>query len=264
MAQCITLTTDFGDAGPFVGVMKAVIEGHAPEARIRDLTHRIAPCEPGEAGFWLARCWHYFAPGSVHVAVVDPGVGTGRAILAGEHGGHVFLAPDNGILPMIVPAATRLHTVSAAWLARQGWGTPSRTFHGRDIFAPLAAAMLTGRATLPDLGPVCSNPVPAAIPAPVIGRGRISGRVAAIDTWGNLITNIEAGALADLHEVCITVGHRDLPLTETYGSAPPGTLLALVNSFDVLEIAWREGNAAAMLNLSHGARVTVTGKPATP
>lgn len=264
MGRCITLTTDFGDCGPFVGVMKAVIEAHAPEARIRDLTHRITPCQPGEAGFWLARCWRYFEPGSVHVAVVDPGVGTGRAILAGEHGGHVFLAPDNGILPMIVPAATPLHTVSEAWLARQGWSTPSRTFHGRDIFAPLAAAILTRRVILPDLGPVCSNPVAAAIPDAVIGQGRITGRVVAIDTWGNLITNIEAGALTGLREVRVTVGHRDLPLTETYGAAAPGTLLALISSFDVLEIAWREGNAAAMLNLGHGAPVTVTGKPATP
>lgn len=263
MARCITLTTDFGDGGPFVGVMKAVIEAHAPGAQIRDLTHRITPCQPGEAGFWLARCWHYFATGSIHVAVVDPGVGTGRAILAGEHGGHVFLAPDNGILPLIVPAATQLHTLSQAWLARQGWGTPSRTFHGRDIFAPLAAAMLTGRAAPRDLGPVCTSPVPAAIPAPVTNQGRITGRIVAIDSWGNLITNIEASMLAGLQELRVTAGHRDLPLTDTYGAAAPRTLLALINSFDVLEIAWREGNAAAMLNLGHGAPVTVTGKPAT-
>lgn len=118
--------------------------------------------------------------------------------------------------------------------------------------------------TLPDLGPVRSNPVAAAIPDAVIGQGRITGRVVAIDTWGNLITNIEASALAGLREVRVTVGHRDLPLTDTYGAAAPGTLLALISSFDVLEIAWREGNAAAMLNLGHGVPVTVTGKPATP
>lgn len=258
MTPCITLSTDFGDGGPFVGVMKAVIQAHAPEARIHDLNHRIAPCYPGEAGFWLARCWRYFAPGSVHVAVVDPGVGTGRAILATRFEGHFFLAPDNGILPMIVPAGTPLHVLSQEWLGCQRWAAPSRTFHGRDIFAPLAAAMLSGRVVPQDVGPVCVAPVAAAVAPPVVEPGRITGQVVAIDTWGNLITNIDASLLGGLREARIAVGHRKLPLSDTYGAAPPGALLALINSFDVLEIAWREGNAAAMLGLGHGAQVTVS------
>jgi S-adenosylmethionine hydrolase len=259
MTPCITLTTDFGDAGPFVGVMKAVILAHAPDARLHDLTHRIAPCQSAEAGFWLARCFRYFPAGSVHVAVVDPGVGTGRALLAGHAEGHFFLAPDNGILPAATPPGTRLHALSSEWLARQNWPRPSATFHGRDIFAPLAAALLTGRVVPADIGPVCAEPVAAAVPAPRVEAGRITGQVVAIDTWGNLITNIETELLAALPSPKVAVGCRELPVSATYGAAPPGALLALVNSFGVLEIAWREGNAAQLLELGYGAPIVVTG-----
>ena len=141
MTPVITLTTDFGAAGPFVGVMKAVVLQHAPAARIHDLTHHIAPWQPGEAGFWLSRCYRYFPAGSVHVVVVDPGVGTTRAILACAWDGHLFLAPDNGVLPMVVGPGAILHALSSGWLDAQGWPAPSQTFHGRDIFAPLAAAL---------------------------------------------------------------------------------------------------------------------------
>lgn len=261
MRPGITLTTDFGDAGPFVGVMKAVILRHAPEAPIHDLTHRIAPCHPAEAGFWLARCWRWFPAGSVHVAVVDPGVGTARAILACEWEGHLFLAPDNGILPMIVGARAPAHALSAAWRERQGWPAPSRTFHGRDVFAPLAAALLTGRARVADIGPQVAHPVPAAVPPPVAEPGRITGRVVAIDGWGNLITNIDERLLSAMRAPKVEVGRRELRLTGTYAEAPPGALLALINSFGTVEIAWREGNAAELLGLGHDATVRVTDAP---
>jgi S-adenosylmethionine hydrolase len=257
----ITLTTDFGDAGPFVGVMKAVILRHAPDAPIHDLTHRIAPCHPAEAGFWLARSWAWFPAGSVHVAVVDPGVGTTRDILACEWQGHLFLAPDNGILPMIVGTSGRAHALSAAWRERQGWPAPSRTFHGRDIFAPLAAALLTGRAHVADIGPEVGHPVPAALPPPASEPGRVIGRVVAIDGWGNLITDIEERLLRAMRAPRVEVGDRELRITGTYGEAPPGALLALVNSFGTLEIAWREGNAAQLLGLGHGAIVRVIDAP---
>ncbi len=259
MTPVITLTTDFGSSGPFAGVMKAVIRQHAPAADIADLTHDIAPYAPGEAGFWLVRCFRYFPAGSVHVAVVDPGVGTQRAILACAWDDHVFLAPDNGILPMIAGADARLHALSADWLRQQNWPSPSHTFHGRDIFAPLAAVFLSGRAKPHDIGPLAQAAAPPAIAPPTTAPdGMVTGCVAAIDTWGNLITNIDAALIDPLSAPRISIGHRELKLTTTYGSAPPGTLLALINSLDVLEIAWREGNAAQMLQVGRGTRVTVT------
>lgn len=256
MEPCITLTTDFGDAGPFVGVMKAVLRARAPTAPLHDLTHHIAPCEPAEAGFWLARCYRYFAPGSVHLAVVDPGVGTARALLAADWDGHRFLAPDNGILPMIVGGGVHLHALDPAWLARQGWPAPSHTFHGRDLFAPLAAALYTGSATVADIGPP-AVPQAAAVAPPIVGPGTVSGTVVAIDRWGNLITNIDAGLLPKGAGARAVIAGRELALGATYGDAPPGGLLALVNSFDVVEIACREGNAAATLQVGRGEPVRV-------
>jgi hypothetical protein len=253
----ITLTTDFGAAGPFVGVMKAVIHHHAPDATVLDLTHGVAPCQAGEAGFWLARSYRCFPAGSVHVAVVDPGVGTQRAILACDWDGHVFLAPDNGILPMIAGDGTAMHEVSPQWLATQGWPEPSRTFHGRDIFAPLAAAILTGRTTAGAIGPRTHRPVAAAVPPAHAQAGIVTGSVVAIDNWGNLITNIDTNLLASLPNPRVSIGSRDVRMARTYGDASPGALLAVVNSFGTLEIAWREGNAADLLKVGHGATVKV-------
>jgi hypothetical protein len=257
MRPVITLTTDFGEAGPFVGVMKAVIHRHAPAATVLDLTHGIAPCQAGEAGFWLARCYRYFPAGSVHVAVVDPGVGTDRAILASACDGHVFLVPDNGILPMIVGTGAITHALSPQWLSGQGWPAPSQTFHGRDIFAPLAAVLLTGHAAVSDIGPAARAIAPPAIAPARKDAGTITGSVVAIDNWGNLVTNIDTALLADMPDPRVRVGHHVVRLARTYGAAPPGALVAVVNSFDTLEIAWREGNAAELLKVGHGATVTV-------
>lgn len=258
MTPVITLTTDFGTAGPFVGVMKGVIHAQAQDARVIDLTHSIAPYAVAEAGFWLARSYRYFPARSVHVAVVDPGVGTERRILGCEWDGHLFLAPDNGILPMIVGPEASMHEVSPGWLAAQGWPAPSHTFHGRDIFAPLAAALIVGRTRVADIGPVAKNPVAPPVPAPARQGNTITGSVVAIDTWGNLITNIDAELLGGIANPRVSVGPRELRLLDTYGAAPPGALLALVNSFGTVEIAWREGNAAELLQLGRGAPVIVT------
>jgi hypothetical protein len=264
MSPVITLTTDFGDAGPFVGVLKAVILRHAPAASIIDLCHHVAPWQAGEAGFWLARCYRQFPPGSVHVAVVDPGVGTSRTILACSWDEHTFVAPDNGILPMIVPAAAPVHALSADWAVRRGWPEPSRTFHGRDLFAPLAAAFSSGTARPADIGPRAAPAPPAIAPARRDGA-RVVGQVAAIDTWGNIITNIDAALLGGLHEPRVLVADREIPLLATYGEAPPGALLALVNSVRTIEVACREGSAARVLGLAHGAPVTITDEtPAGP
>ncbi len=258
MSPVITLTTDFGSAGPFVAIMKAVIGRHAPGAAIADLTHQVAPCNPGEAGFWIAHSYRHFPAGSVHVAVVDPGVGTARAILAAIHDDHVFLAPDNGILPMIIPEGTPLHALADDWPGRRAWPAASASFHGRDIFAPLAAALLAGTARPADIGPQRRHPVAAALPPASRHDGVVTGQVVALDNWGNLITNIGAALIAGLPTPRISIGHRNVRLFATYGEAPPGALLALVNSFGVVEIAWREGNAAELLQVGRGAQVSVS------
>ena len=142
----ITVTTDFGHQGPFVGVIKGCILTRFPAARIIDLTHEIVVHWPAEAGFWLARAYPYFPAGTVHVAVVDPGVGTSRDILALEAGGHYFLAPDNGLLAPVFARSpdARLTRLAALSLARLNIANPSATFHGRDIFAPVAAELAAG------------------------------------------------------------------------------------------------------------------------
>ncbi|MCL4779459.1 MAG: SAM-dependent chlorinase/fluorinase [Gammaproteobacteria bacterium] len=258
VARLITLTTDFGLKGPFVGVMKGAILRQLPEAVIVDLTHEIPAHWPIEAGFWLARSYHHFPAGTVHVAVVDPGVGTRRNIIAGEFDGHLFLAPDNGLLqPLLSRPGARCHRLAEDWRARQDWPTPSNTFHGRDIFAPLAAGLAAGRFGIGDIGPPAGELVPSLLEDPLCGEHEIRGSVVAIDNFGNLITNIEAGLLGRLRKAEVLAGGRRMGLCRTYGEARPGEFLALVNSFGVLEIARAEGNAADGLGLGRGAPVTV-------
>lgn len=262
MSTVITLTTDFGHKGPFVAVMKGVMLQRAPEARVIDLTHEIHVHWPAEAGFWLARAYRYFPAGSIHVAVVDPGVGTSRYIVAAEYDDHIFLAPDNGLLPMVLREAesARVHRLSEHWRAQQGWPTPSSTFHGRDIFAPLAADIAAGQVRPSEIGPPAEDLVPSLIDEPELAGGEIHGSVIAIDHFGNLISNIDGGLLENMRNPLVRAAGHTLPVLRTYGQSRPGELLALVNSFGVLEVAQAEGNAADGLGLGRGAPVVVTGK----
>lgn len=255
----ITITTDFGHQGPFVGVMKGRILTRFAEARIVDLTHEIVVHWPAEAGFWLARSFEYFPPGTVHVAVIDPGVGTSRDILAVVARGHVFLAPDNGLLAPIVArhADARIVRFTAAHLARFGLSRPSATFHGRDIFAPIAAELAAGRCTPESLGEQVTTLVPAWVDEPTIDPASVTGVVITIDHFGNLITNIDAALLERFRLPLIHAGNHAFPLLRTYGDTRPGEYLALVNSFGVLEIARAEQSAAEGLGLSRGAPVVV-------
>ena len=137
----ITITTDFGHKGPFGAVMTGVIVSRFPAARVIDLAHDIPAHWPPEAGFWLSRAYRYFPTGTVHIAIVDPGVGTEREILVAERDGHVFMAPDNGLLAPLLEEAGRICRLRTEALAGFGIDAPSLTFHGRDIFAPLAAEL---------------------------------------------------------------------------------------------------------------------------
>ena len=262
----ITITTDFGHQGPFVGVIKGCILTRFPQARIVDLTHEIVVHWPAEAGFWLARAFGYFPAGTVHVAVVDPGVGTSRNILAVSAGGHYFIAPDNGLLAPVVSRAgdALMVRLGAGELARLGLPRPSATFHGRDIFAPVGAELAAGRCRLADLGQRVSTLVPSWVDDPAIEARSITGLVITIDHFGNLITNIDAALIERFRLPLVHAGNHSFPLLRTYGDVRPGEYLALVNSFGVLEIARAEESAAEGLGLSRGAPVVVRDRTDQP
>lgn len=271
----ITLTTDFGLADPFVGVMKGRILSRFSGARIVDLTHAVPAHEPRVAGFWLSRCFEYFPPGTVHVAVVDPGVGTDRGIVCLLALGHALLAPDNGLLELsrARDPDSQVVRLSPATLPELGIHRVSSTFHGRDIFAPVAAELAAGRCSPEALG--ASVPSLAMVPAderrregdkrpredeagPIKGGAApISGSVVTIDHFGNLITDIDAAQLKRVRRPRVRIAGRTLHVRRTYGEARRGDLLALVNSFDVLEVAQAEGNAAAELAAESGTAVVV-------
>lgn len=255
----LTLTTDFGLRDPFVGVMKGQVLLRFPQARIVDLTHEVLAHWPAEAGFWLARSFRYFPRGTVHVAVVDPGVGGPRDLAVVESEGHLFLAPDNGLLGAVVDtvASPVLRRVEQAVLGRVGIGVPSATFHGRDVFAPLAAELASGRLAPDELGPTVEELIPGWLEEPVVTADQVSGSIVTIDHFGNLISNIGTTHLGGISQPAIRVGGRELPLRRTYGDVRPGEYLALLNSFGMLEIARAERSAAEGLGLDRGAPVIV-------
>jgi S-adenosylmethionine hydrolase len=255
----ITLTTDFGSEGPFVAVMKGCILARYRAATLVDVTHEIPVHWPAEAGFWLARSFRYFPAGTVHVAVVDPGVGTGREILCVERDEHVFLAPDNGLLAAVIganPEAVVIR-VDPQLLGPLDLPVPSATFHGRDIFAPIAAALAGGQILPRELGEISREYVPDWVEEPVVATGQITGAILTVDHFGNLISNIDAGLVRKLEAPVVRVGTHRLPLLKTYGDVAPGEYLALINSFGVLEIARAEQSAADGLGVGRGAPVQV-------
>jgi S-adenosylmethionine hydrolase len=254
----ITITTDFGHQGPFVGVMKGCILSRFADARIIDLTHEIVVHWPAEAGFWLARAFPYFPAGTVHVAVVDPGVGTSRDIVIVSAGEHLFFAPDNGLLAPIVArhADAAIVRLMPEALVRFGIERASATFHGRDIFAPLAAELASGRCLAADLGERVTSLVPSWVDEPTVDA-HVTGLVMTIDHFGNLITNIDGPLIERFRAPRVFAGNHTFDLKRTYGDVQPGEYLALVNSFGVIEIARAEQSAADGLGLSRGAPVMV-------
>jgi S-adenosylmethionine hydrolase len=246
MAPCgvITLLTDFGLTDPFAGIMKGVIAAEFPAALIIDLCHGIPPQSVAEAAFWLERSYAWFPPGSVHVAVVDPGVGSARRILALAAQDHYFLAPDNGLLATSLLAGAA--TVREVDLERVGLRPRSATFHGRDVFAPLAARLASGALPLAALGDP-AEPNPCVLEAPSNDGERITGSVVTIDRFGNLITNLGQESVARARYA--QIGEHAVRLVRTYADAQPGELVALINAFDVLEIAVRDGSAENRLGL---------------
>ncbi len=258
----ITLFTDFGLADAFVGVMHGVILGICPAARIVDLGHEAARFDPVSAGFALAAAVPYFPRGTVHVAVVDPGVGGPRRPLAARIDGHLFVAPDNGILAWLLAAARRaeVRCIADRRLMRE---PVSATFHGRDVFAPAAAHLARGH-PFPRVGPLVGDLVRPPLPRPRPEPGpAVRGRVMWVDRFGNLITNVDGAALSALAArdgaaLVVDVGGRPpAPIVPHYGAVAAGSVAAVVGSSGHLEVFANRGSAAEMLGAGPGSPVRV-------
>jgi S-adenosylmethionine hydrolase len=256
----ITITTDFGHKGPFTAVMKGVIVGRFPEAKIIDLIHDIPAQWPPEAGFWVSRAYRYFPRGTVHLAIVDPGVGTERDILLLQYDKHFFMAPDNGLLSPILDRASdaQVFKLDLGCLQRLNIENPSATFHGRDIFAPVAADLASGKTTPVSIGTPTTEWIPGWIDDPRVATAKVSGVIITVDTFGNLISNIDRTLIEDFREPIAHIAGHQIPMLTTYGRAQPGDYLALVNSFDVIEVARAEANAAEGLGSDRGAPIVIT------
>jgi S-adenosylmethionine hydrolase len=259
MSRIITLTTDFGTSDGFVGVMKGVILGINPQATIVDITHDIAPQNIDQGAFVFTNAYKYFPPITIHVVVVDPGVGSARRAIALQAGETFFVAPDNGVLSLAV--SSQRAAVSAVHLNRPEYWLPnvSNTFHGRDIFAPVAAHLSLG-VPLEALGDPITDWVQLACGFSVRYGDEIVGRVVHIDRFGNIVTNISEEMLQAMDRTRITVTIRGIVLhgvRSTYAAVERGELLALVSSSGHVEVAARDGNAAQMLGAKLGDEVVV-------
>lgn len=243
-ARAITLLTDFGTADGYVGELKGVLHTQAPDARIVDISHHVAPQDIDGARLAVARYWRRFPEGTVHLVVVDPGVGSARAAIAVESGGRFLVGPDNGVLS---PA---LFALDAQAVALEAPAAASSTFHGRDVFAPAAARLASG-VPLHELGEAWIKPVRRRTPEPhKRSDGAVEGEVITIDRFGNAVTNIYAKADGWL-EVASTM----IPVVRTYADVADDSRIGVVGSSGLIEVAVRNGNAARALHLSKGASV---------
>jgi hypothetical protein len=249
----ITLTTDFGLSDPFVGIMKGVIASRAASVVVVDVTHGIPPQGVLVGALVLQQAAPYFPRGTVHVGVVDPGVGTARRPLCIETAAGCFVGPDNGVLSLAAEAAGIRRVVE---LTEERFFLPHRsaTFHGRDIFAPVAAALATG--TSPDaLGRECGELERVALPAPRTVDGIVHGEIVYVDHFGNLLSNLTPEVFPT-GPFAVSLGDvRVVALSTAYAAAAPGAVLAVVSSFGLLEIAVRDGSARDALGLGPGTPV---------
>ena len=257
--KLVTLTTDFGEGSPYVAALKGVLLSGNPSARLVDLSHRIPPQDVRHAAVFLAECLPAFPSGTIHVVVVDPGVGTRRALLHVAAAGHHLLAPDNGCWTLAASQLTDTPTVRALTEPRF-WKHPvSATFHGRDILAPVAAHLSLGHDP-EELGRPVADWVRLALPAATLEPGRLAGEVVRVDTFGNLITNIPGVAFRTLagSQVRVTVGGLEVArIGTTYGEVEPGCSIALVSSSECLEVAVNQGSAADRFGAAVGTPVEV-------
>lgn len=280
MAPIITLTTDFGLADAYVAAMKGVILGINAEVTLVDICHTIPPQAILQAAFVLSTAYPFFPQGTIHVVVVDPGVGTERRAVILKTPAAYFVAPDNGVLSYVI-AEFSVRSVEKSDRAKQQrelgtdlaavaltksqfWRSPvSATFHGRDIFAPVAARLSLGWPATKLGQPITSLTVlPLSRPYPA-ADGSLVGHILHIDSFGNLITDIKGSDLLPTKEpITIEIGHHIIHgLRRTYANG--SGLLALIGSSGYLEVSWKEGDAAARLNAKLGDEVKVS-QPKAP
>ncbi len=240
----VALLTDFGLQDPYVAVMKAVILQQAPEARFVDITHEVAPQNVLQGAWMLKRVVRFFPSGTVFVAVVDPGVGTGRRNLVLLTPEFAFVGPDNGLFTWVA------HHQGTQAFAVPTPPQASATFHGRDVYAPVAARLLTGPVPDPSWQPLDpTSRVQLAVPPVTVRGNRARAVILFFDRFGNAITNVEREAWPDLCVEAVRIDGRWVPLHRTYADVAPGEPLALWGSFGELEISVREGNAQNLLGL---------------
>ncbi|MHC9540018.1 MAG: S-adenosyl-l-methionine hydroxide adenosyltransferase family protein [Vulcanimicrobiota bacterium] len=245
-AGIITLLTDFGVNDPFVGIIKGVIHRIAPGVEIIDLCHGVPSYSVSQGAMILGSSYRYFPDGTLHVAIVDPGVGSSRRVIFAQSGEYRFLAPDNGILSRVFSREEPRQLIS---VENRDYFLPmvSSTFHGRDIFAPVAARLIQGLDPL-KLGPTQKEMVKIPCPYRREGPGFIEGEVESIDKFGNLTTSIDAGMLIGKNITKILFKDYTIPgLSTSYSEGEEGALLSLINSLDHLEVAVSRGNAAEQL-----------------
>lgn len=266
----ITVTTDFGTEDAYVPAMKGTMLSIAPNARLVDVTHEVSPQDIMESAFVLQSALPFFPSGSVHLVVVDPGVGTERRPVALRHGDDWFVGADNGLFPLVLDGDAPDEAVELD--DPDAWRTPSpsNTFHGRDIFAPAAAHLAAGR-SLGDIGTPIEHLEPLQWAEPIVDAESIEGRVVHVDHFGNCVTNVRrstfAGAL-DLDDS--TPDAEALPsiegyvgttiletIHETYGNVDEGEPLLLFGSTGFLEVAVNGGNAAELLDIRKGDSVKI-------
>jgi S-adenosylmethionine hydrolase len=244
MRPLITLLTDFGTADGYVAEMKGVLFSRAPDATLVDATHDIPPQDIEAARLTLARMWRRFPAGTVHLVVIDPGVGSERAALAVESDGRFLVGPDNGVLS----PALLVHGARAVELSVPAGASAS--FHGRDVFAPAAAALAMAT-PLESLGRPVSGPIIRRTPEPRRrDDGSLAGVVISVDRFGNAITN-----LVGLRPGVIELGTNVLAVRRTYSDVAVGAPLAIVGSSGLIEVAVRDGNGARHFGLARGAPV---------
>jgi hypothetical protein len=247
-APLVTLTTDYGAGSGYPAQVKAVLLSAVPEARIVDVSHEVPRFDVLGGALLLEACVPWFPAGAIHLAVVDPGVGTSRRALCAVGEGRILVGPDNGLLtPFLGPGVRAFEIVP-------GGAVPApraATFHGRDLFAP-AAAFLARGGEPSALGPPVESPVRLHWPAAQAARGELRGEALAADPFGNLLTSIRAADLAGAEVARATAGGRPARWVRTFGEGDPGELLAMIGSGGRVEVAVREGSAAAVLGGTRG------------
>jgi len=250
----ITLTTDFGLSDPYVAMMKGVILSINPSARLVDVTHQIGTGSISQAALLIRETFPYFPEGTVHLAVVDPGVGSDRRLIALQAGAPFFVGPDNGIF---WPVFQDFGGAKAVHLTQPRYFLPSitRTFHGREIFAPVAAHLSLGL-SLESLGPSIHDLAKLTVPQPFVKEGVLCGQIIRVDNFGNLVTNIPSRDLLNFLEsgpLRIKAGKLVIrKLSRIYADCEEGEPLALINSSNLLEIAVNLGRASEYIGLKNG------------